>query len=198
MSPSTPRPRAVVVYESMFGNTSAIASAVAEGLAEQGVEATITDVREAEPTACLSADLLVLGAPTHAFSLSRANTRAGAVRQGAEESKAVTGLREWIATIPVSGTRPVVATYDTRASQVRRLPVGAARSAARLARRHGLQVIDRPTGFVVTDTKGPLQDGELERGAAWGRMLARTLAASDRPGGDRASTGESRPEGRTS
>ena len=40
--------------------------------------------------------LLVVGAPTHAFSMSRPSTRLDAVRQGADAQRAAWGMREWL------------------------------------------------------------------------------------------------------
>src|SRR5688500_7888107 len=86
--------RARVAYESMFGNTEWIARAVAEGLRLEGFDATVVDVSEAGHND--DQDLLVVGAPTHAFSLSRPTTRRDAVKQGAPPEAATAGLREWI------------------------------------------------------------------------------------------------------
>jgi len=162
----------------MFGNTAAIAGAVAHALEESGAEVVCVDVGAADAALALDTDLLVMGAPTHAFSLSRANSRAGAVRQGADARSAATGLREWISTLHVGPSQPRVATFDTRAAQVSRLPFGAARTAARLARRRGLHVAQKPMAFVVEGTTGPLRAGELERASAWGRTLAETVDIS--------------------
>lgn len=172
MTASAPARRAAVVYESMFGNTAAIATAVAKGLEQVGVQVVATDVADPALTTELTYDLVVLGAPTHAFSLSRPKTRADAVAQGADGHRGESGLREWLAAVSSGAGRPLVAAFDTRMSKVRRLPFGAARAAARLARRRGFRIVGKPTGFVVTGTKGPLADGELERAATWGRELA--------------------------
>ena len=91
--------RALLVYESMFGSTSEVARAVAAGLADEGVEVEVDEVRSAPAGADAEFDLLVVGAPTHAFSLSRPATRKDAVRQGADADVAETGLREWIAAL---------------------------------------------------------------------------------------------------
>ena len=52
--------KAVVVYESLWGNTAAIARAIAEGLGP-GAEALTTDAASAGAVA--EADLIVTGAP---------------------------------------------------------------------------------------------------------------------------------------
>lgn len=90
---------ALVVHESMFHNTATIAEVVARGLAGEGMNVTCVDVAEAPRLADVEADLLVVGAPTHAFSLSRPGTRQDAVRQGAPAEHARTGIREWLAAL---------------------------------------------------------------------------------------------------
>lgn len=164
---------ALVVYESMFGNTSAVAEAVAEGLRLEGLEVTLTHVHDAPNGDDCDCDLLVVGAPTHAFSLSRPSTREDAVRQGAPAEAATgTGLREWIASMKeTSGAPRVAATFDTRVTKVRRIPKAASTRAARLLSRNGFRLVSRPAGFLVTDTSGPLEEGELERATAWGRSV---------------------------
>jgi flavodoxin len=161
--------KALVVYESMFGNTEAVARAVGEGLdAEMYVD--VREVSEAEASALEGVDLVVAGGPTHAFSMSRPATRLDAVKQGASAERTTTGLREWIGGLATE-TKPLVATFDTRVDKVRRLPGSAARKALRVARAHGYPTVDSES-FYVTDTAGPLMDGELERARAWGRRLA--------------------------
>jgi hypothetical protein len=163
--------RVLVVYESMFGCTESVARAVAEGLAEGGFTVDLENVRDAEGPSGRSFDLLVLGAPTHAFSLSRPSTRLDAVRQGAPAEVATTGVREWLAGIKGRDGRPAAA-FDTRVTKTRRLPKAASTRAARLLRRRGFRIVERPTAFLVADVQGPLVDGELERARGWGIRLA--------------------------
>jgi flavodoxin len=165
--------RALVVFESMFGNTEQIARAVASGLEAAGVRTRVSEVTDAPGDIPPSVGLLVVGAPTHAFSLSRPKTRIDAVRQGADKSKAASGLREWLESArPGPDQTFRVAVYDTRVSKVRRLPAAAGPSAARLAKRRGFAKVDRPVAFLVDDLQGPLIDGETDRATSWGRSLA--------------------------
>jgi hypothetical protein len=171
--------RARVVYESMFGNTATVAAAVVSGLELEGVVVESGDVVAEPSTLADDLDLLVLGAPTHGFSLSRARTRHDAVRQGAPPGKAVMGVREWLDAVrlPAVGA-PLVAAFDTRAAKVRWLPQAAAPAALRLARQRGLETVGKPIGFLVDDIRGPLEAREPERAVAWGRQLA--VAVQDR------------------
>jgi len=173
-----PALRALVVVESMFGNTSAIGRAVAEGLTLEGVETETVPVTDAPELLPEGVDLLVLGAPTHAFSLSRASTRSSAVQQGAPASVASIGVREWLGALQTWGPMPRVAVFDTRVTKVRWLPKAAAPTAHRIARRHRFEALTKPASFLVDDIKGPLVGGELARAAAWGRTLGTQLRAA--------------------
>lgn len=164
-------PRALIVVESMFGNTAAVARAVADGLALEGIEVVAVGVTEAPASVPEGLALLVVGGPTHAFSLSRPSTRADAVRQGAPTTAASLGIREWLGTCRADGPLPAVAVFDTRITKVRWLPKAAGPAAARIARRRRIRLLGAPMAFLVEDIKGPLVEGELERAVAWGRSL---------------------------
>jgi hypothetical protein len=162
---------ALVVVESVFGNTRAVAEAIAAGLAERMTVRTV-DVTDA-PSAVPGIDLLVVGGPTHAFGMTRPATRRAAADQsrGAVEADAV-GLREWLTTLPAGTT--AVTSFDTRMGRLR-IPGSAAKGAARMLVKRGFRMLARPMTFQVAGTEGPLLDGERARAAAWGAELARQL-----------------------
>ncbi|PKH41952.1 Flavodoxin [Nocardioides alpinus] len=163
----------LLVHESHWGNTRAIGEAIAEGIAStHGGPVTILDVGEAPSPLPTGVDLLVVGGPTHAFSMSRSSTRRDARTQGAEAGHQLKGIREWLDALPPPTTSPDVATFDTRVTQVRMLPGSAARAAGRLAERHHVGKVVATESFFVQDSAGPLVDGELDRARAWGRDLA--------------------------
>ena len=58
--------KSIVVYESHWGNTAAVARAIAEGI---GPEARALSTDEATGAAIADADLIVAGAPLLGFSL---------------------------------------------------------------------------------------------------------------------------------
>jgi flavorubredoxin len=72
--------RALVIYESMFGNTQQVANAVGDGLART-LPADVVEVGHAQATVPVNVSLLVVGGPTHAFGMSRQKTRADAAGQ---------------------------------------------------------------------------------------------------------------------
>lgn len=173
---------AVVVYESMFGNTEQVARAVAAGIGEH-LATRLTRVGDQVPELSEAVDLVVLGGPTHAFSMSRPETREDAVRQGARPAVAARGIREFLGDSRAQGWHGPVATFDTRVAKVRHLPGSAARRAAALARRQGHQLIADPESFYVSDIHGPLLAGELERARDWGRRLGAAVRDGLRTGG---------------
>jgi hypothetical protein len=163
-------PRALVVYESMWGNTEQVARAIATGLQETcAVE--LIEVSSAPQEVGPEVDIIVVGGPTHAFSMSRESTRADALDQGADHGHLDRGLRDWLDALPSGHHSQQVATFDTRVEQMRHLPGSAAKSAAKAAHRHGYPRATKVESFYVVDTDGPLVDGETERAAAWGREI---------------------------
>lgn len=158
---------ALVVHESHWGNTEAVARAVAAGLGG----ARVRPAEHATPEDLAGVDLLVVGGPTHAFSMSRPNTRHDARTRGASQGSEARGIREFVDSLPSALPMPV-ATFDTRATAVRHLPGSAARSAAKALRMsHRARVVGRAS-FYVEGMEGPLADGELDRARDWGRRLA--------------------------
>ena len=170
--------KALVVFESMFGNTKDVATAVEHGLSgTMDVQLVRVDssVKLADDI-----DLVVVGGPTHAFSMTRPQTRADAVKKGAQNDAAASGIREWLAALPVGQPSMRVATFDTRVEKVRHLPGSAAHKAAKVAGRLGYGAATSPESFYVRDTTGPLLAGEVERAHAWGERLGQTTVTADR------------------
>ena len=161
----------LVVYESMFGNSAQVAEAIARGAGAT----RCAELHEVTPPEAAEADLLILGGPTHAFSMSRPSTRHDAVDKGAEPSREDRGIREWLDELPAHLSAPV-ATFDTRVGKVKHLPGSAAKAAAKELR-HRTKVIDHQS-FYVDDVAGPVLDGELQRAEAWGAGLVTTSKAS--------------------
>ncbi len=164
--------RALVAYESMFGNTERVARAVAAGLRLEGMDATVRNVCDSPKADLSEVDLVVVGAPTHGFSLSRPVTRQDAVRQGGRESAEHRGMREWLRTLEHTDRPILAAAFDTRVTKVRYLPASASRRAARALTEYGHRMVSPPMGFIVQDVSGPLESREVDRAIAWSRKVA--------------------------
>lgn len=168
---------AVVVYESLYGNTAAVAEAIAAGL-RASYDVAVLAMPEATPGALTGADLVVVGAPTHAHGLPSAETRRSAARRDggttwgvAESDITAAGVRELLDGLSSSMQAPAAA-FDTRIGWPQFLSGAASKVIAKRLRGAGYRVVLPPESFVVRATKGPMRDGELERATAWGARLA--------------------------
>ena len=111
--------RAVVIYESMYGNTHTIADAIGRGLAAEN-QVTVVPVAEAMPELLGEADLVVAGGPTHIHGMSGARSRQAAAEAAHKDGSGLTlephaqgpGLRDWFGT--VGQIRGGGAAFDTR------------------------------------------------------------------------------------
>lgn len=159
----------LIVHESAWGNTSEVAAAIGEGLADEGIAPQISAVQDAPPLDQIHADLLIVGAPTHAFGLSREATRNDARQRGGD--LITTGVREWLDAEPISLT---VTTFDTHIRHPK-LPGHASKKAAKKLKKLGCALFVDPESFDVEDYEGPLSPGEHDRAREWGRELGRLL-----------------------
>ena len=165
--------KAIVVYESLWGNTAAIARAIAAGIGP-GTKAVTTDAASIEEVA--EADLVVAGAPVLGFSLptdamrdSVAKTEADAPTQ---PDLAHPSLRSWLDALPAANGP--AAAFETR---IWWSPRGATGDIEKRLERAGYRLVAKAQKFVVKDKYGPLREGEEERARLWGRELASAIQA---------------------
>ncbi|TFC81552.1 flavodoxin family protein [Cryobacterium cheniae] len=163
--------RALVVYESQWGNTEKVARAIAAELGST-MEVEVVD-SDAAPASVDGFDLVMVGGPTHAFSMTRPNTREDAVRQHDAPRLPTHGIREWLNEL-ASAPGVKAATFDTRANAPR-VPGSAARAAKQELKSLGFEIVVKQRSFRVHGYGGPLVDGELERAAEWAREVAAAL-----------------------
>jgi flavorubredoxin len=160
--------KAVVVYESLWGNTAAVARAIADGIGP-GTPAVTTDAASIEAIA--DADLIVAGAPVLAFSLPT-----DAMRDSVAKSEATAptppdlahpSMRSWLDALPPGRGRG--AAFETR---IWWSPRGATGDIEKRLEQAGYPVVAKAQKFVVKDKYGPLREGEVERARQWGMELA--------------------------
>jgi len=178
--------RAVIVYESMYGNTHLIADAIADGMGSSN-EVTVIPVSAATRNLLHGADLVVAGGPTHVHGISRASTRKAAMEQAGKSSGQLVldagaaadgpGLRDWfgcLGRISASG-----AAFDTRIAGPAIVMGQASKGIAKLLAQHGLTLIAPARSFLVS-RENVLQPGEEDRAREWGRELARRVPLGPR------------------
>jgi flavorubredoxin len=167
--------RGLVVYESLWGNTEKIARTIADRLSVHN-DVDVVDSDNA-PVSVDDYDFVVVGGPTHAFSMTRTSTRADAVASHSAPHHPKRGIREWIGALDKPGKQLPAAAFDTRVDKPR-LPGSAAKSAQRDLRALGFELSARHESFRVHGYEGPLVDGETERACGWAdAMEAQFLSA---------------------
>lgn len=158
--------KALVIYDSFFGNTEQVARAIGEALGEQ-MEVEVQKVGDVQAEQLEGFNLLIIGAPTRAFRPSPDVSR-------------------FLKSLPADSLKGIkAAAFDTRICEediksralrfLVRLFGYAAKPIAQMLRKKGADVVIGPEGFCVEDTEGPLKEGELERAAAWAKQIMSTI-----------------------
>jgi flavodoxin len=156
--------KALVVYDSVFGNTERIARAIGNALGGPEDVETLS-VSNVKPEQLTGLRLLIVGSPTRGFRPTPATSNL-------------------LKHIPKNGLKGVkVAAFDTRLtveaieSSVFILHIlvnifgYAARPIADRLEKKGGELVVPPEGFFVRGTEGPLMEGELERAAGWAKLI---------------------------
>lgn len=171
--------RALVVYESMYGNTHAVANAISEGLTDKGVEVAVESASSCDTSRAEDVDLLLVGGPTHARGMARPNTRRSAMdtahmKSGLtiDPSAQGPGVREWLGSM--SRLEVAAAAFDTRIDAPPLLTGRAAKGIDAELQALGCRRAAQPESFLVT-IQNELVAGELDRAREWGSMLASRL-----------------------
>jgi flavodoxin I len=143
--------KALIVYDSVYGNTEKIARAIAEFITPS-YEVKVLQAGEASPSELESTDLLIVGSPTHA-------------------GRPTPPVQAFLNKVPkLQGIN--VAAFDTRSqAKLARVFGDAAGRISNNLKKKGGNFIASPVGFFVTSTKGPLKEGELERAADWAKGM---------------------------
>ena len=161
--------KALVIYDSVFGNTDQIAQAIGNALGSQE-DVEILQVGHVKPEHLTGLNLLIVGSPTRGF----------------RPTPAISNL---LKSIPKNGLKGVkVAAFDTRftVSEIEKVRIlaffvrlfgYAAKPISDRLEKKGGELIIPPEGFFVEGVEGPLYEGEIERAKTW----AETILARYRP-----------------
>jgi flavodoxin len=148
--------KAVVVYDSTYGNTEMIAHIVAGILGAHG-PVQIMPVAEASALTLEAGDVLVVGCPTQGHTATPA-------------------MREWLKHFTYGALQGVYAVvFDTRFRKAAWLTGVASRKIAKGVGRAGATLLLPAESFFVSGTKGPLEDGELDHAVRWAEALVQGI-----------------------
>lgn len=173
----------MVLYESLWGNTAAVARAIAAGI---GPSTRVAHTGEAFPEEVLGLDLLVVGGPVHGMTLpteqsltSAASRLVGPGDVPADVTQPL--LRDWLDAMPA--TSVLAAAFDTRVTGF--MGRGGTSTIERLLAQRGCLLMTRGEGFVVGNygavnaSGAMLREGELARAHQWGEGLRELAAPGD-------------------
>ena len=154
--------KALVIYDSLYGNTEKIAKAIGEGLGE---EAKVVKAGFAKVEDVASSHLVIIGSPT----------------QGGRQTP---GIKAFVDELPADAMKDKrFAGFDTRVKNIIARVFGYAAPRIESAiRAKGGNTTAQPQGFYVKGTKGPLLDGELERATTWAKSIAAGVPTGLMPG----------------
>lgn len=156
--------KALVIYDSLYGNTEKIAQAIGGPLGSQA-EVGILRVSDVKPEHLAGLALLIVGSPTQRF-------------------RPTAGITSFLKSIPKDGLKGIkVAAFDTRLTEAEvekvrilaffvRIYGYAAKPISNWLKKKGGELIAPPEGFYVVGMEGPLAEGELERAVDWARQIA--------------------------
>jgi flavodoxin len=154
--------KAVILFDSYFGNTEKVAHAIADSLAGKA-EVQVVRVSEVKPEQLEGIELLIVGSPTRGFRPSEATL----AFFNNLPSGSITGIH--------------AAGFDTRID-----PAGVTSKMLKFLmksfgyadkviiselQKKGASLVSIGQGFIVKDSEGPLKDGELGRAAEWAKTL---------------------------
>ena len=154
--------KALIIYDSFFGNTEKIAHAIGDALSSS-MKVEVFKVSDVKPEQLTGLDLLIVGSPTRAF----------------RPSPGISSFLKNVSANQLQGIK--AAAFDTRISvnyirsHLLRFLMDlfgyAAKPISKKLGKKGAQIVIAPEGFGVMDTKGPLKEGEFERAAAWAKQI---------------------------
>jgi hypothetical protein len=158
--------KAVVVYESHWGNTAAVAEAIAAGI---GGGTRVLSTAEAVSDALKGVDLLVVGSPLLGFRVPNEMMVQGMRNQQHKVPPDLSNppMRTWLNGLSKGSAR--CASFETR---VWWSPGSAAGGIFKALTALGYMPAAKPQKFIVQGAQGPLKEGELDRAKAWGAELA--------------------------
>lgn len=150
--------KVLVIYDSSYGNTEAIAKAICSGLKEGGLADVVCKKAAAAATEDFkNSDAWIVGSPTHI---------------GGPTGEAKKAMKIAFS----SGRKDVKGTaFDTRFANTSK---GASDKLQSMMEKEGVKILLQSEWFVVAKTKGPLGEDEETKAVSFGKRLADSLRSA--------------------
>jgi flavodoxin len=140
--------KAMVIYDSNYGNTKKIAEAVAS---ELGKDTKVISVNDFNLKDLKGIDLLVVGSPIVGWNSSEK-------------------MSKFLRSIGTGQLRDLkAATFDTRMKIF--FHGDASKKMSQELVRAGARIVGESQGFYVHGREGPLFDGEIEKASEWSKLI---------------------------
>jgi len=147
---------AIIVYDSLYGNTEKVARALAQGLEKSGsVKVTLSRANEADVSRLVGYDLILVGGPTHAWNASEP-------------------IRKFLDKIGESALKGKKAfAFDTKMKS--RLAGSGAKHIEERLSKLGAEVMKERMSAIVKGKEGPLEDGSESKFTSIGLEIAKAI-----------------------
>lgn len=150
--------RALLIYDSIFGNTEKVAKALSSGMREEGIEVDCMRANSVDIGTLGNYDMIVIGGPTHKVGLSET-------------------MKTFTKQLKKADVKNKLAfAYDTKYNK--RFAGSAANRIERRMKQYGMKIVMSHVSAVVLGREGPLEDGTEEKFKQIGGELARLVVAS--------------------
>jgi len=151
--------KAIVIYDTRFGNTEKIAKSLSKGLKEEGVEVDCVKIDEVDVDKLPEYDFLAVGGPTHMASMS----------------EPMKEFLEKLKTVDIRGKKGFC--FDTRNhSRFNRFDLNsAAKRIEKKLKKMKVRMIEPRESAIVEGREGPLEEGARETFEKLGREIAELI-----------------------
>lgn len=147
-------PKAIVIYESVFGNTKRAAETIIEGMQETGVDATLSTPKETDPNQLTDLDAIIIGSPNHMGNATK-------------------GIRKFIDKLGKLEGK-LAAVFDTYAGGEYEKAVKKMEKQVN-EKAPGLNLSSPGLSIRVEGVRGPIAEGELPKCKEFGVIIANQL-----------------------
>jgi len=148
--------KAIVIYDTGFGNTEKIARALARGIEKQGVKVDCVNVDEVDVDKLVEYDFLAIGGPTHMHGVSK-------------PMKAFFGKMK---SLDIGGGIRAFA-FDTRLDSW--WAGSAAKGIEKSLKKLGMKIVKSRESAIVKGREGPLEEGIEEKFEQMGVEIAESI-----------------------